>query len=242
MAGHSRWAQVKHRKAGADAKRSARFSKFVRLITMAAREGGGDPAANPKLRAAIEQARSASLPGETIERAVSRAATGGRDEALLERRFEAYGPGGGAYLIQAVTASPNRTANELKSMLAEHGGRLAEAGSVAWLFERRALITLHAPAPEEREAAELALIEAGATDVTATAGGLSAHGAPEDLDAFLRAAAERGLTVERAAVAMVPKAMRALGPEERRRAQALAQALEDHPDVTAVWANFGPPA
>src|SRR3989338_8890104 len=138
MAGHSRWAQVKHKKAGADARRGARFSKLARLITVATREGGPEPSANARLRSAMEHARGAGVPKENIARAVARAAGGGDGAALVEREYEAYGPGKSAFLIRAVTDNPNRTTAEVKTILAPCGGKLAALGSVAWIFERRA--------------------------------------------------------------------------------------------------------
>lgn len=240
MAGHSRWAQVKHRKAGADAKRGALFSKLTRLITAASREGGHDPAANARLRAAIEQARDAGLPKGNIERAVARAAGRAAADALVSRQFEAYGPGASAYLIEVLTDNPNRTAGDLKRILADADGRMADAGSVAWMFERRAVVAFTPAAPDALEAATLALIDAGALEVEAEGGTLYAAVAPEAVGPFQRAAAGRGLTATRTDVAMVPKATVAIGPDERVRAEALADALADHPDVIAVSTNIQP--
>src|SRR3989344_8240812 len=178
MAGHSRWAQVKHKKAGADAKRSALFSRLARLITAAAREHGPDPAMNSRLRAAIEQARSVELPKENIERAIGRASGSGSGNALISRDYEAYGPGWSAFLIQTVTDNLNRTTGELKAILADFGGKLAEAGSVAWLFERRTLVSFTISSGR-RDAATLALIDAGAIDIGPVADGLIAIVLPE---------------------------------------------------------------
>ena len=240
MAGHSRWAQVKHKKAGADAKRSALFSKLTRLITLATREGGPDPAANAKLRAAIEQARDAGLPKENIERALARAAGAADGEAPVSREYEAYGPGGSAYLIQAVTDSPNRTAGDLKRILADFDGNMADAGSVAWMFERRAVVSFRPAAPEGLEAATLALIDAGAIDVDADGGMLYASVTPEAAGSLERAAAEHGLAAGRTTLTMVPRTTVALGPDDRTRAMALADTLSSHPDVIAVSTNIQP--
>lgn len=231
---------MKHKKAGADAKRSALFSKLTRLVTAASREGGPDPAANAKLRAAIEQARDAELPKENIERAIARAAGTASADALMSRQFEAYGPGGSAYLIQVLTDNPNRTAGDLKRILADSDGKMADAGSVAWMFERRAVLTFTPLAPEALEAAALALIDAGALEVEADGGTLWASVAPEAVGPFQRAAALRGLTATRTDMAMVPKATVAIGPDERGRAEALADALTNHPDVIAVSTNIQP--
>lgn len=241
MAGHSRWAQVKHKKAGADAKRSALFSKLARTITAAAREHGPDPTANAQLRAAIEQARSSELPKENIERAINRASGAGSAEALVGRDYEAYGPGGSAFLIQVVTDNVNRTTSELKVVLADFEGKLAEAGSVAWIFERRAFVSFNIP-PEERNAATLALIDAGAIDIDADANGLTAVVPPGSAEAFQRSAAERGHVPRGTAIALAPKTTTVLDPWQYEKARALKDALEDHPDVTAVSTNIQSPA
>lgn len=238
MAGHSRWAQVKHKKAGADAKRGALFSKLGRMISATAREGGENPNANPKLRSAVEQARGAGMPGDTIERAIARARGAAEGEALMGREYEAYGPGGSAFLIQAVTDNANRTTNEVKNILAEFGGKLARAGSVAWLFQRRMVAEFPAPAAGETEAMELALIDAGAEDIRKDSQRCRALVAPEKLESFQRAIAERGLTPTATRFAAVAKNTVAPDPADRSRAAALQAALDDHPDVTAVWTNI----
>ncbi len=237
MSGHSRWAQVKHKKAGADAKRGALFSKLGRMISVAAREGGESPEANPRLRSAIEQARGAGMPRENIERAIARARGAAEGASLVTREYEAYGPGASAFLIQAVTDNANRTTNEVKNILAEFGGKLARAGSVAWLFERRVVAEFAAPARGEAETVELALIDAGAEDIQRDEGCCRALVSPEKLESFQRAIAKRGLTPTAIRFAAVAKDAVAPAPEDRRRARALHAALDDHPDVTAVWTN-----
>ncbi|MBI4132140.1 MAG: YebC/PmpR family DNA-binding transcriptional regulator [Candidatus Sungbacteria bacterium] len=239
MAGHSRWAQVKHKKAGADARRSALFSKLGRLIAAAAREGGADPAANAKLRAAVDQARSAGLPKDNIDRAIARA-DGANAAALVSRDYEAYGPGGSAFLIQTVTDNPNRTTNDLKAILTDHGGKLAAAGSVAWQFERASIAAYPLPAPEEQDAATMALIDAGATDIDASGKDLLARVPPESLEAFLRAAARAGLVPEHTETLMAARSTVALDAAALGKARALMDALEDHPDVTTVYNNIQP--
>lgn len=240
MAGHSRWAQVKHKKAGTDAKKSAVFGKLARLITAAARESGADPASNAKLRSAIAQARGAGVPKDNIERAISRAVGGGADAALVEREYEAYGPGGSAFLIRAVTDNPNRTTAEVKAILASSDGKLADAGSVAWMFERRAIALFPAPDPARLDAVTLALIDAGAEDIEPGPDGLAAAVAPESLEIFERSASAAGFRPERTEILRIPKTT--VAPEEGDRAQAdaLVAALEDHPDVVDVATNIQP--
>lgn len=236
MAGHSRWAQVKHRKAGADAKRSAVFSRLARLITVAARNGGPDPEANPKLRQAITQAREAGIPGDNIRRAIERAAGAGSGDTPNPVTYEAYGPGGVAILVIGTSDNPNRTTAEVKQLLAGAGGRLAEAGSVAWIFERRMELVFRVPAGG-REAAALALIDAGADDLRAEDGTLLALVSPERMGSFRAEAARRGFRPVSNQPTMAAKRSVALGATERRAASGLLEALRSHPDVTAVWSN-----
>ncbi len=238
MAGHSRWAQVKHKKAGTDAKRSALFSKLSRLITVAAREGAPDPAANAKLRTTMEQARDAGLPKENIERAISRAAGTLDKNTLVSREYEAYGPGASAYLIHALTDNANRTASEIKAILSAYGGRLAQAGSVSWLFVRRALITFPLPRAEAQEKITLALIDAGAVDIRTAPDGLVAFVPVESAESFQAAIARENLHQAASTIALLPKTPLALAPEDLRRAEALLDALEEHADVTAVSTNI----
>lgn len=238
MAGHSRWAQVKHKKALSDAKRGARFSKLSRMISVAARDGGTDPDFNPKLRAAIEQAREEGIPKDNIERALAQGLGAPEGLALAAREYEAYGPGGSAFLIQAVTDNANRTTNEVKNILAEFSGKLAEAGNVAWLFERKAVLTFPVPAAGPAEAMELALIDAGAEDIRRDGERLLALVAPDTLASFRRAVGERGLAPTAIRLAAVATRAAVLNGEDRRRAEALAEALGEHPDITEVWTNI----
>lgn len=237
VAGHSRWAQVKHRKAGSDAKRGALFSKLGRLIAAAAREGGPDPAANAKLRQTVDQARSAGLPKENVERAIRRAQGGGATGTGLEARsYEAYGPGGSAFLIDALTDNPNRTTAELKAILGAGHGQLVAVGSVAWLFTRRVKAEFTCPAGDI-ETAELALIDAGAEDTAADGQRIRALVDPGRLAALLEAAARMGLYRTVTTPVVIPKDKTALSQNQRTRAAELAAALDAHPDVTAVWTN-----
>ncbi len=238
MAGHSRWAQVKHKKAGTDAKRSALFSKLSRLITIAAREGAPDPAANFKLRTALQQARDAGLPKENIARAIGRSAGTLGTHTLVSREYEAYGPGGSAYLIQAVTDNTNRAASEIKAILSKYGGKLAVAGSVSWMFERQAIITFPLPRAESRDKIELTLIDAGAVDIDAGSGGLRARAPIESVGSLQEAAASHGLKAIGSAILLLPKTTRPLAPKELQSAKALKDALEEHSDITSVATNI----
>ena len=235
MAGHSRWAQIRHKKAGTDAKRGALFSKLARPIALAARDGGGDPALNPKLRQAMEQAREAGMPKENIERAILRGSGGGEAANLSSVEYEAYGPGGSAFLIAGLTDNPNRTTNEIKNILDKFGGRLAEAGSVAWLFRRAVVFEFDLPAASSAEVLELALIDAGAIDTEASRDTLRVLVAPESSEAFQKHIASRGLVARRQYLAAIPQNPLALDPAIRSRVEALREALDEDPDVTDIW-------
>lgn len=236
MSGHSKWAQIKHKKAGADAKRGALFSKLGRIITVAAREGGGDPAMNPRLRQAIEQARDSGMPKDNIERAILRGAGGAEGADLRPVEYEAYGPGGSAFLITGLTDNSNRTTSEIKHILDKAGGRLAASGSVLWMFERRALVEFALPAkPGE---AELALIDAGAEDIITGVDRIEAVVPPEALEAFRERASSAGFAPVRSSIAAIPANPITPDAETRIKAEALATALEEHQDINEVWTNI----
>lgn len=239
MSGHSKWTQIKHKKAGTDAKRGALFSKLTRLITASAREGGGDPNANFKLRQAVDQARAAGLPKDNIERAIARSSTSGAEDAnLKEVEYEAYGPGGSAFLISGLTDNSNRTTNEIKHLLEDHGGRLAASGSVAWMFERR-IVFEFAPEGRDTETTELALIDAGADDTRVEAGFILASLAPEKANDFEQAAAALGLKATTSSFVAIPKNTVVLNDKDLTAASALSEALENHQDINDVWVNIG---
>jgi|SRR3989338_8099590 len=240
MSGHSKWAQIKHQKAGTDAKRGTLFSKLARMITVAARDARGNPDMNPKLRQAVEQAREAGLPKDNIERAIERATGSGADATALRAfAYEAYGPGGSAFLITGLTDSQNRTTNEIKRILDEHGGRLAESGSVAWMFERKVAFTLPLPQAEQRDECELYLIDGGADAIETDAEALCVLVQPERAARFPEHLAARGIIPLRSALTAIPKTSIALGPEDAATVEELAAALLDQDDVTDVWTNVG---
>ena len=237
MSGHSRWTQIKHKKAGSDAKRGALFSKIGRMIAVAAASGGPDPRANAKLRSAVDQARGAGMSKDVIERAIARASGEGGSARGQEVEYEAYGPGASAWLIAGITDSPNRTTTELKRILTESGGRLAEARNVGWMFDRRVAYEFSA---QERgaDAAELALIDAGAEDTAVREDRVTALVPLAAAPAFLATVASRGFSPETSAMIYVPKSPITLLPQDLALAHALASNLEDHPDVTEVWTNI----
>jgi YebC/PmpR family DNA-binding regulatory protein len=241
MAGHSKWAQIKHKKAATDAKRGQLFTKLARAITVAAREGGGDPDGNFTLAAAIEKAKSYSMPKENIQRAVDRGTGGGGAGEEIERvLYEGYGPGGAAIMVEALTDNRNRTGAEVRHAFDKHGGSLGEPGSVAWQFEKKGVILVDADRYGEEDL--LAAIDAGAEDVAHDGDLLKVTAPPEALATVREALEGAGVDVQSADAAMEPKAVvEVAGETEARSLVRLVEALDDHDDVEAVHANFDIP-
>jgi len=240
MSGHSKWSSIKHRKAAADAKRGQMFTKLARAITVAAREGGGDPDSNYTLAAAIEKARSFSMPKDNIQRAIDRG-TGEGDGGEIERAtYEGYGPAGVAVLVGALTDNRNRTSAEVRHAFDKHGGSLGEPGSVAWQFESKGVIMVDGGRYSEDDL--IAAIDAGAEDVMADGDSLKVVSAAEDLAAVRTAVADAGVEIESAELAMEPKAVVDVTDESDARAvMRLMDTLDDHDDVDSVHANFDIP-
>jgi YebC/PmpR family DNA-binding regulatory protein len=241
MAGHSKWAQIKHKKAATDAKRGQLFTKLARAITVAAREGGGDPDGNFTLAAAIEKAKSYSMPKENIQRAIDRGTGGGGAGEEIERvLYEGYGPGGAAIMVEALTDNRNRTGAEVRHAFDKHGGSLGEPGSVAWQFEKKGVILVDADRYGEEDL--LAAIDAGAEDVAHDGDLLKVTAPPEALATVREALEGAGVDVQSADAAMEPKAVvEVAGETEARSLVRLVEALDDHDDVEAVHANFDIP-
>jgi YebC/PmpR family DNA-binding regulatory protein len=240
MSGHSKWSSIKHKKAATDAKRGKLFTKLARAIQVAAREGGGDPEANHPLAAAIEKARSYSMPKDNIQRAIDRG-TGAADGGQIERAlYEGYGPAGVAVLVEALTDNRNRTSAEVRHAFDKNGGSMGEPGSVAWQFEKKGAIAVDGDRYSEDDL--LVAIDAGAEDVQADGSSMRVLTAAEDL-ARVRAALDgAGVDVESAELVMEPNAVVEVGDETQARAMMrLMDALDDHDDVAAVHANFDIP-
>jgi YebC/PmpR family DNA-binding regulatory protein len=237
MAGHSKWSQIKRKKAAEDSKRGRLFSKLIREITVAAREGGGDPDGNPWLRTAIENAKAANMPKENIEKAILRG-TGELPGARLEEvTYEAYGPGGVAILVQAVTDNTNRTVADVRRILERHGGHLGSSGSVAWNFERRGELILDATRYDEDAALEAAL-EAGADDLERMGDTYVVTTDPASFHAVQEALRERSIEIVEARLAMVPKTTVRVEGRDAEKLIALLEALEEHDDVQNVYSNL----
>ncbi|MBN2582251.1 MAG: YebC/PmpR family DNA-binding transcriptional regulator [Planctomycetes bacterium] len=238
MSGHSHWATIKRKKAGVDAKRGAEFSKVAKLITVAARHGGGDPSMNLNLRYAIDKARSINMPRDNIERAVKKGTGELGDGVQIESlRYEAYAPGGVAILIESLSDNRNRTAGEIRSILEKHGGSLAASNAVAHLFERKGTITVGAAAASEEQIMEIAL-ENGADDVSSSNDVHEITCQPEVFESLVKAIETAGITPERATVEPVPSITVPIDAEAAAKVLKLVELLDEHDDVTEVYANF----
>jgi YebC/PmpR family DNA-binding regulatory protein len=237
MAGHSKWAGIKHKKAVVDARRGKLFTKLARAITVAAKEGGGDPEGNPRLALAVQKAKDASMPKDNIERAIAKGTGEGADADALETVvYEGYGPGGVALLVEAVTDNRNRTGSEVRHVFSKHGGNLGDPGSVAYLFDRKGLVVVDAERYTEDDL--MAAIDAGAEDIALDADVYEVVSDPSDLTAVREALAGAGVEIEAAEVAMQPKSRVPLEEDAAAKLMRLIDALEDQDDVDAVHANF----
>jgi YebC/PmpR family DNA-binding regulatory protein len=236
MAGHSKWKQIKHKKAITDNKRAASWTKLIREITVAAKAGGGDPAGNPRLRLAIDTARGANMPNENIDRAIKKG-TGELEGVNYEEiTYEAYGPGGVAIMIDALTDNGNRTVADVRKILSRNGGNLGTAGSVAWMFDRRGEIVLDGERFDEAAVMEAAL-EAGALDMQVEDGSYAVLTEIADFHAVQDALRAQNLEWENAELAMVPKnTVRVEGPDAEKLVK-LLDLLEELDDVQKVYSN-----
>ena len=237
MAGHSKWAGIKHKKAIVDARRGKLFTKLARAITVAAKEGGGDPEGNPALALAVQKAKDASMPKDNIERAIAKGTGEGADMDALETvLYEGYGPGGVALLVEALTDNRNRTGSEIRHLFSKNGGNLGEPGSVAYLFDKRGLIVIDGGRYDEDDL--LPAIEAGALDVGADDDMFEVLTEPGDLTAVRAALEEAGIELESAEVVQHPKTRVPVDEEIATRLLRLIDAFEDNDDVNEVHGNF----
>jgi YebC/PmpR family DNA-binding regulatory protein len=237
MAGHSKWAGIKHKKAIVDARRGKLFTKLARAITVAAREGGGDVEGNPALALAVQKARDASMPKDNIERAIAKGTGAGGDADALEAvTYEGYGPGGIAILVEATTDNRNRTGSDVRHAFSKHNGNLGEPGSVAYLFAKRGLVVVDAERYTEDDL--MVAIDAGAEDIGTDEDVFEITCEPAYLSAVRAALDAAGIEIESAAVAQLPKTRVQLDEEGAVKLMRLIDALEDLDDVDAVHANF----
>ncbi len=237
MAGHSKWKQIKHKKAATDNKRSAVWAKCIREITVAAKAGGGDPGGNPRLRTAIDAARAVNMPNDNVDRAVKKGTGELAGETYEEVTYEGYGPGGAAILIEATTDNANRTVAEVRHAFSRNGGNLGATNSVAWMFDRKGQIALDAGKYPEDQALE-AVLDAGAEDFTRDGDLYLVSTAPNDFHAVQDALKSKRYAFESAELAMVPKNTVRVEGTEAARLLKLMEALEDLDDVSKVFSNF----
>jgi YebC/PmpR family DNA-binding regulatory protein len=241
MSGHSKWSSIKHRKAVTDARRGQQFTKLARAITIAARDGGGDPDGNPTLANAIQKAREASMPKDNIERAIAKGTGKDADAAAIESVvYEGYGPGGVALLIEAVTDNRNRAGAYVRHLLAKHGGTLGEPGSVAYLFEKRGLIVVDPGRYSEEDL--MPAIDAGAQDISIDEDVYEVVTAPADLAAVRETLEQAGIEIASADLVQRPTALVPVDEAVANRLLALIEALEESDDVSTVHTNFDAPA
>jgi YebC/PmpR family DNA-binding regulatory protein len=237
MSGHSKWAQIKHKKAVLDARRGKAFTKLLKEITVAARLGGGDPDGNPRLRAAILEAKGSNVPNDNINRAVKKGTGELAGEAYEEVTYEGYAPGGVAVLVAALTDNRNRTVSELRHLFVKHGGNLAESGAVAWGFRKRGYFAIERRALDEEAAMELAL-ELQAEDVESDEDGYEIYTAADEFARVREELERRGVPLVAHELAMVPQAWVRVPEPRAAQILRLLEALEDHDDVQRVWSNL----
>ncbi len=237
MSGHSKWSTIKRKKGAADAKRGKLFTKLIREVTVAAKEGGGDPDMNPRLRAAVQTAKAANMPATNIDRAIAKATGDGDGADFVEIAYEGYGPNGVAIYVECLTDNRNRTGPEVRHVMSKRGGNLGKAGCAAAAFTRHGRITVPSEGLEEDDVM-MAALEAGAEEMESDEGEFEILTAPGELDTVRRSLEEQGLPLGEVGLTMVPSVEVPLAGNDAERALALIEALEDIDDVQHVYANF----
>jgi YebC/PmpR family DNA-binding regulatory protein len=236
MAGHSKWKQIKHKKALTDSKRAATWTKIIREITVAAKAGGGDPAGNPRLRLAMDTARAANMPNDNIERAIKKGTGELEGVSYEEITYEAYGPAGVAIMIESLTDNGNRTVADIRRWLSRNGGNLGTTGSVAWMFDRRGQITIDGEKYDEEKVIEAAL-EAGALDVESEDGAYTVYTEVSDFHAVQDGLRAAGIEWDEAELAMIPKTEVRVEGADAEQLVKLLDLLEELDDVQKVHTN-----
>lgn len=237
MSGHSKWHSIKHKKGAADAKRGKIFTRLIREITVAARDGGGDPDMNPRLRKAVSDAKAANMPNDNIDRAIKRGTGELEGVSYDEITYEAYGPGGVAILIEAMTDNRNRTVAELRHLLSKHNGNLGESGSVSWMFDRKGYIVVGKAGRSEEELFDLA-IDAGAEDLKEDDGNFEIITDQDSFEAVREEITGAGIVPEVAEISMIPQNYVKLEGPEAQQMLRLFDAIDDHDDVQNVFSNL----
>lgn len=240
MSGHSKWSTIKRKKGAADAARSKLWAKLLRFVEVAAREGGGSPEANPTLATAIAKAKASSVPNDNIDRAIKRGTGELEGEAYEETSYEGYGPGGIAILVSCLTNNRNRAAQDVRSAFSSSGGKLAEPGAVAWMFEQKGVAIVQKEAASEEDVF-LVAADAGAEDVRGSDDTIEVITPPESLKDVVASLTQADITVESSEVTQVPKSTVRLEESDAKRLLHLIDALEELDDVQEVYANFDIP-
>jgi YebC/PmpR family DNA-binding regulatory protein len=241
MSGHSKWASIKHKKAVVDSRRGQQFTKLARAITVAARDGGGDPDSNASLENAIRKAKEGSMPKDNIERAIARGTgEGGEADAIESVLYEGYGPGGVGVLMEALTDNRNRTSADIKHAFSKNGGSLGEPGSVAYLFEKKGTIVIDATRYSEDEL--MVAVEAGAEDISTDDDVFEVIVEPMDFTRVLGALDEAGVEIQSAETGYRPSSLVPIDEGQAAKLMRLIEVLEDLDDIYAVHANFDTPA
>jgi YebC/PmpR family DNA-binding regulatory protein len=242
MAGHSKWANIKHRKARVDAQKGKIFTKLAREIIVAAKEGGGDPETNFSLRLAVQKAREANMPSDNIQRAIKRG-TGELGGSQFESvTYEGYGPGGVALMLDINTDNRNRTAGDIRYIMSKQGGSLGESGCVSWMFKRKGYLSVEKSRGLDADELMLLALEAGAEDIREEEGFLEILTAPEEMENVREALTGSGISVTVAEVSLLPETEVTVEDKEvAEKLMILVEALEDHDDVQNVYANFNIP-
>ena len=237
MSGHSKWASIKHKKGAADAKRGKLFTRIIKELTVAARDAGGDPDTNPRLRTVIADAKSANMPADNIKRAIRRGTGEEPGVSYEEVTYEAYGPGGAALLIECMTDNTNRAVGEIRHLLSKHNGNLGTTNSVAWMFEKHGYIVIEKAGVDE-EALMTAAIEAGADDFKDEGDNWEIISTPELFEEIRSAVTAAGVEPMSAQVAMLPQNLVRLEGKQAQQMIKLMDVLEDQDDVQNLWSNF----
>ena len=237
MSGHSKWHSIKHKKASADAKRGKLFTQLIKEISVAARLGGGDVEANPRLRSAVQTAKGANMPQDNIKRAIMKGTGELPGQTYESFSYEGYGPGGVAVLIEVLTDNKNRTVAEIRHMFSKQGGNLAETGSVQWMFEKKGLIVTNQKEVSEERLLEIVL-EAGAEDLETQGDSFAVYTSVENFEAVKQALQSAGVNMESTALTMITQTDVRLENKQAEQMLRLMDALEDHEDVGNVYANF----
>ncbi len=240
MSGHSKWASIKHKKAATDAKRGKLFTKIIKMLTVAARNGGGDPNANPALRLAIQKAKDANMPQDNIDRAIKKGTGELPGQSYEEVSYEGYGPGGVAFYVEALTDNKNRTTAEVRSIFSKTGGNLAGSGAVSWIFAKKGFFVINKAAIEEDKLMSI-ILDAGAEDMTSEGETYEVKSQPHDYEKIKKALEDNNVAIESSEITMIPKSTVKITGEQAKQVLRLVEQLEDNDDVQNVYSNFDIP-